>query len=107
VIYIKEAHPTDGWAVPRNEQQGINIKDPKTYDERVKVAVKACSTLKIKLPCLVDGMDNAVNRAYSGWPDRLYIVDKDGKIAVKGGPGPGGFTPSVQEARRWLEQNAQ
>jgi len=102
VIYIKEAHPTDGWSMPRNEQQGIHIKDPKTYDERVNVARKACSTLKIKLPCLVDSMDNAVNRAYAGWPDRLYIVDKDGKIAVKGAPGPAGFAPAVQEARTWL-----
>ena len=88
--------------MPRNEQQGINIKDPTTYDERVKVAEKACSALKLKLPCLVDGMDNAVNRAYAAWPDRIYVVDKDGKIAVKAGPGPGGFGQGLREAREWL-----
>lgn len=102
MIYIKEAHPSDGWAMPRNEQQGISIKDPKTYDERVKVAEKACSVLKIKLPCLVDGIDNAVNKAYAAWPDRLYIVDKDGKIAIAARPGPGGFGPAMQEAHEWL-----
>jgi hypothetical protein len=28
---------------------------------------------------------------YSSWPDRLYVVDQDGKVAYKGGPGPQGF----------------
>lgn len=90
--------------MPRNEQQGISIKDPKTYDARVKVAEKACSVLHIKLPCLIDGMDDAVNKAYAGWPDRVYVIDRDGKVAVAGGQGPGGFAPSVSAAREWLER---
>ena len=104
VVYIKEAHPSDGWVMPANERAGINIKDPKSYAERVGVAEKACSVMKIKLPCLVDQMDDAVNKAYSAWPDRLYLVDTDGKIAVMGGTGPGGFAPSVKAARAWLEK---
>lgn len=106
LVYIREAHPSDGWAMKQNEQQGINIKDPKTLDERAQVAATACSLLKIKLPCLVDTMDDTANKAYGAWPDRLYIVDRDGKIAVAGGPGPGGFPPSVAAARAWLEQHA-
>jgi hypothetical protein len=104
VVYIKEAHPSDGWAMPANERQGISIPDPKNYDERVKVADRACSTLRIKLPCLVDGMDNAVNRAYSAWPDRVYVVDRDGKIAVKAEQGPRGFGPGVEQTREWLSK---
>jgi len=107
VIYIKEAHPSDGWAMPdRNERQGISFKDPTTYDQRVKLAETACSVLKIKLPCLVDGMDNAVNRAYAAWPDRIYVVDINGKIAVAGGQGPRGFMPALGETQAWLEQDA-
>jgi len=105
MVYIKEAHPTDGWQVPQNERQGVLVKDPKTIEERNKVAAQACSMLKIKLPCLVDGMDDTVNRAYGAWPDRVFVVDKEGKIAVMGGQGPGGFAPSVGAARSWLEQN--
>jgi hypothetical protein len=105
MVYIREAHPTDGWQVPQNERQGVLVKDPKTLDERNKVAAQACSMLKIKLPCLVDGMDDAVNRSYGAWPDRIYVVDKDGKIAVMGAQGPAGFPPSVSAARSWLEQN--
>ena len=88
--------------MPQNEQRGISIKDPKTYDERVKVAETACSRLKIKLPCLVDGVDDRVNKAYAAWPDRVYVVDVNGKIAVKAEQGPRGFAPGVQEAREWL-----
>lgn len=102
MVYIKEAHPTDGWATPGNERAGISIADPKTYAERTDVAQKACTALKINLPCLVDGMNDAANKAYAAWPDRIYIVDAAGKIAVKGGQGPGGFAPSVTEARAWL-----
>ena len=90
--------------VPQNERQGVSIKDPKNYDERVKVAEKACTLLKIKIPCLVDGMDDAVNKAYAAWPDRVYVIDLSGKIAVLGGPGPRGFAPSVGDARAWLEK---
>ena len=104
MVYIREAHPEDGWVMPRNQQQGINIKDPKTLEERTQVATKACTLLHIKLPCVVDGMDDKVNKAYAAWPDRIYIVDKDGKIVVAGNQGPAGFAPSVQTARQWLEK---
>lgn len=106
VVYIREAHPSDGWVTPGNQRQGINIEDPKTLEKRAEVSKTACSLLKIKIPCLVDGMDDKVNKAYAGWPDRLYIVDLEGKIAVMGGQGPGGFKPSVASAQTWLEANA-
>ena len=92
--------------MPANERRGISIKDPTSYAERVKVAEKACSVLKIKLPCLVDGMDNAVNEAYAAWPDRIYVVGINGRVAVAGGRGPGGFMPGLSEARSWLDTNA-
>jgi len=105
-VYIKEAHPSDGWVVPQNERQGIAIKDPRNYDERMKVAEKICTLLKIKIPCLVDKMDDAINKAYAAWPDRIYVVGTDGKIAVMGGQGPRGFAPSVADTRAWLEKLA-
>ena len=46
---------------------------------------------------LIDDMDNAVEEVYSGWPDRLYIVKKDGTIGYKGRPGPRGFDPREME----------
>ena len=74
-----------------NERDGVVYKQPTSAEERGKVAGECRTGLKLSMPMLLDGLDNAVGRAYSGWPDRLYIVGKDGKIAYKGRPGPGGF----------------
>ncbi len=67
------------------------MKDPKTDEERSKVASDCVKALKLTLPCVIDDMKNTAQQAYAGWPDRYYVVDKDGKIAYKGEPGPKGF----------------
>lgn len=97
VVYIREAHPTDGWQVGANVREEILITQPKSLLERSGVARQMCEALKISIPTYLDGMDDKVNQAYSGWPDRLYLVGVDGKIAYKGGPGPGGFRPDELE----------
>jgi hypothetical protein len=90
-MYIREAHPTDGWQVPVNVRDKILIPDPKTLAERQKVAKDFAAQFKVSLPILVDSLDDQVEKAYAGWPDRFYVIDSEGRIAYKGGPGPGGF----------------
>jgi hypothetical protein len=63
----------------------------------VKVAGECLKELKIEIPCLVDDMNNTAQKAYAGWPDRLYLVGKDGKIAFQGEQGPKGFKPADLE----------
>jgi hypothetical protein len=98
MVYIREAHPTDGRQSRANERDGILIKQATTLQERTEVAHKMCIALDFKLPAVIDGLDDAVNDAYSAWPDRLYLVSRDGLIAYKGGPGPGGFKPDEMKA---------
>ena len=50
------------------------------------------------MPVLIDGIDNAVASAYGGWPDRLYLIGRDGRIAFQGGEGPFGFKPPELDA---------
>ena len=47
----------------------------------------------MSMPTVIDGVDNKVAWAYGGWPDRLYLIDADGRIAYQGGEGPFGFKP--------------
>jgi hypothetical protein len=101
VIYIREAHPTDGWVVKNNK---FKITDPKTLDERQKAARDFAESLKLTLPILVDTLDDRANTLYGGWPDRVYVIDAEGKVALKGGMGPGGFIPSVKSAFGVLEK---
>ena len=49
------------------------------------------------MPMAVDGLDNAVASAYGGWPDRLYLLRRDGRIVYQGGEGPFGFKPAELE----------
>lgn len=75
-------------------KDNVLVADPKTLAERNKVAKDFVKDFKVSLPVLVDSIDDAVGKAYSGWPDRLYVIDAAGKIAYAGGPGPGGFKPA-------------
>ncbi len=88
VIYIREAHPTDGWYMGNHD-----FRDPQTIVERRALAGTCETRLKYGIPTLVDEMDDAVMKAYAAWPDRLYLVDLDGRVAYAGGIGPRGFKP--------------
>lgn len=52
---------------------------------------KFCEILKPAYPLLVDEFDDRVTHAYSAMPNRLYIIDRDGKVAYKSGRGPRGY----------------
>ena len=80
-----------------NQKDGIKINQPKTYEERVKVAGECLQELKLGLPTLVDDMENSAQKGYAGWPDRMYVLDAEGKVAYKGEPGPRGFKPADAE----------
>jgi hypothetical protein len=80
-----------------NDKDGVIFAQPKTDVERTKVAGSCCTALKMTIPLLVDTIDDRVGHAYSGMPDRLYVIDRDGKVAYQGGRGPFGFKPGEME----------
>src|SRR5215510_15972249 len=98
VVYIGEAHPSDAWQLPSNIEDKVVYQSPKTLGERSDLAEVCVTKLGIKLPAIVDRFDDAVERTYTGWPDRLYLIDRDGRIVYKSRPGPFGFKPADLEA---------
>ena len=42
VVYIREAHPEDGWVVTMNRDQGISFEDP-TNDKERQEAAASCA----------------------------------------------------------------
>jgi myo-inositol-hexaphosphate 3-phosphohydrolase len=96
-VYIREAHPEDGWIIPENRRTGIVVYDAATDEERQAAAATCAVSLRLRMPIVVDGMDNGVAAAYGGWPDRLYLIGADGRIAFQGGEGPFGFRPDELE----------
>jgi type I thyroxine 5'-deiodinase len=76
-----------------------NIKDkvvfasPKSEEERALIAGACVRKLGIKFPAVLDAFGNSTEAAYTGWPDRLYLIDSRGRITYKSKPGPFGFKP--------------
>jgi thiol-disulfide isomerase/thioredoxin len=96
-IYVREAHPTDGWKMESNAKVGVEVAQPKTFAERTAVAQQCHQLLKPTIPLLVDEIDDRTGNAYSGMPARLYVVDSAGRIAYKSGRGPFGFKTGEME----------
>jgi hypothetical protein len=97
LVYIREAHPEEGWILPENRRSGVAVHEPTTVAERLDVAATCAGKLDVRMPTVVDELDNAVASAYGGWPDRLYLVGADGRVAFQGGEGPFGFKPAELE----------
>lgn len=75
------------------------LEDPQSWEERHAAAELCMGKLALEpIPALIDELDDAVNAAYEAWPDRLYLVGKDGHIAMRGDRGPFGFKPELLEA---------
>jgi hypothetical protein len=94
-VYISEAHPTDIWEMQSNVREHVLYRNPKTAAEREQVAGSCVRNLHIAIPALIDSIDNKVEQAYTGWPDRLYLIGKDGRVRYKSAPGPFGFDPKT------------
>lgn len=98
MVYIKEAHPEDGWVEITNRRSSINVVDPTDEEERASVAHTCAVRMRLRMPVVVDGMDNRVASAYGGWPDRLYLIGRDGRVAFQSAEGPFGFRASDLDA---------
>jgi type I thyroxine 5'-deiodinase len=100
LVYVREAHAEDEWVMPDNAPRGIAVRQPVTEDERAAAARNCAGDFMLSMPTVVDGLDDAVSRTYGAWPDRLYVIGPDGRIAYQGAPGPFGFDPA--EVRAFL-----
>jgi len=81
-----------------NLEDKVVFASPKNEEERAFVAGACVRKLGIKFPAVLDGFDNMVEKAYTGWPDRLYLIDREGRVAYKSRPGPFGFKPDELKA---------
>ena len=87
----------DGAFSANNENAGIVVRQPRSLGERTEVAHACSAKLRITMPLLVDTIDDRVGHAYSGMPDRLYVIDRDGRVVYRSGRGPFGFHPGELE----------
>jgi hypothetical protein len=103
MIYIREAHPVDGWWLGGGLQGKVlsvyepraatDVYDPKTIEERRDVAGRCATALEYGIPTLVDDIGDSVNRSYAALPTRLYLIGIEGQVLYAAGKGPFGFKP--------------
>jgi hypothetical protein len=96
-IYVREAHADNGWWPQAPGSNTCRVNQPRTLEQRFEVAQLSCRVLHVTMPLLVDHLDDRVGHAYSGMPDRLYVIDREGRVAFKSGRGPFGFRPLEME----------
>ena len=80
-----------------NHEDKMVFNQPKTFDERKKLAAVLVDRLKYRMPLAVDTIDNQADRVFAAWPERIYILDAGGRVKYKGGMGPFGFHPEEAE----------
>lgn len=102
-VYIKEAHPEDEWQAPKNVETNLIFNQPRTMVDRMDLAKKFVEAMDVKTRTLVDDIANTANACYAGWPERIYVIDRGGTIAYKGGMGP--FNFDTDELAEFLEAN--
>ncbi len=92
-IYTREAHAADS----DRPTPIATVEQPVSTDERRKVAAEFVDQNELQIPALLDNIDDKASQEYASLPDRLFLVGKDGKVALAGQPGPSGFDPDLLE----------
>ena len=91
--------PSDAWQLPSNLRDQVAFASPTDMASRTELAEVCVVRLGLKLPAVVDRFDDATEKAYTGWPDRLYLIGVDGRVAYKSKPGPFGSSPMHSKRR--------
>uniref|UniRef100_A0A8C7F8H4 Iodothyronine deiodinase n=1 Tax=Oncorhynchus kisutch TaxID=8019 RepID=A0A8C7F8H4_ONCKI len=103
LVYIDEAHPSDGWVAPTMGPCSFEVRKHRSLEERVVAAMKLTEAFSLPPQCqlVADCMDNNANVAYGVSYERVCIVQRR-KIAYLGGKGP--FFYNLKDVRQYLEQ---
>jgi len=103
IMYISEAHPTDGWRLDFPGQ--YEVAQPSKFEEKISCAKHLESVLasehKFSPKIFVDQMDNRLSTLFQAHPERLAVI-KDGKVSWIGGKGP--FDYSIEKLREFLQK---
>lgn len=101
LVYIDEAHPSDGWVAPPNGSCSFSVRKHQNLEERMGAARKLIEEFALPPQCqlVADCMDNNANVAYGVSNERVCIVQRR-KITYLGGKGP--FFYNLKDVQQWL-----
>ncbi len=76
VVYSKEPHAGERRYFKKYTQHS-------SYEHKLGYAKELVEQFGMKVPVLVDDLDETVVQAYGRMPNMIFIIDKEGKIAYK------------------------
>jgi type I thyroxine 5'-deiodinase len=100
LVYIKEAHPGDEWQMDSNVESEVVFDQPQTFEARTELARTFVDRMSVETETFVDDIRNTAMACYAAWPERIYVIDREGRVIYKGGMGPFYFKPD--ELREFL-----
>ena len=81
IVYIRDTHPTLGFRAPTNDRHGIARElEPKDLADRERWACADRQKMACTIPVVMDTFDDRTLRAYDAFPQRMYVLDRDGKV---------------------------
>jgi len=100
-VYISEAHAIDEWPVGDGYGKLKGFKQPKTLEERIRVAKEFIGDFDYGVPMVCDSMENKFDSIFACWPVRYYILHQGG-VYYKAQPNAKEYTYSVDDLRQAL-----
>ena len=64
----------------------VRVQQPKKFEERLDVALQCARAIELKVPLLIDGVDNAAAHAFGGTLGRVYVLDRNARVVYRSGP---------------------
>lgn len=94
-IYLKEAHPQDGWPLG----QHVCVLNHKCIEDRIETAQRFLRETGFKLTMVVDSMEDGFMDTFKAHPERFYGI-VDCKLQFKAFPVEAYYL--VSDIRTWL-----
>ena len=107
VVYVQEAHTTDGWRLGRVL---TTVPQHKTLDDRLAAARAFVERFSFEIETCVDSMANHFNNRFAVWPERLVVLRRPSAGAapvlahIQRTDARGGGALWTDEAEAWLQQ---
>lgn len=76
VVYSREPHAGERKYFRKYSQHS-------SYEQKLNYARELVQEFEMKVPVLVDDLQEKTSKAFGWMPNMVYVIDKDGKIAYK------------------------
>ena len=73
MVYVREAHPLDGWKMESNTRAGVSTNQPKSLAERTAVCTQFCERVKPTMPVAVANIAQVISVATASAPGMFFI----------------------------------